>query len=426
MEYKTLGFWRTLEFIPGLSAVDAYWKFRFGNDYKFGKLFLRPNGKTAASHPCIYPNVCGCDHDVVVHDVDDIVAVCNCGRECDNFTLQQPDLVIYELNRPMLDSALAAVLKLSKESDRETDIHGTTRVGNISQNSGLRFPVFLTTQLEKQDFANVVDGLLSRNDTPFILLAPTRKLCTSKTEKRLNDRKSSFIPLSENVAITDNQQFKLLRPLKDILSQFVKLNFTTNSNYKSQPSSHLSEEYLKDGHIFKRQGNTWLVVFKGKTININDSKGMRHICQLLQNQGQEIHAATLQGVVTEDGVTPIHEATIDILDDKARRDYISEIKDIAKEREIAESNNDQSKILLLNEKTELLETELRGAKGLNGRNRAVSNNSERARQAVSKAIHTAMRSIENEHESLWKHLDNSLKIGQFLSYQPEKPTSWYY
>ena len=254
MKYKTFGFWRTLEFIPGLSAVEAYWKFRFGTDYKFGKRFLRPNGKTAVSHPCMFPNVCGCDHDVVVHGLDDIVAVCNCGRECNTFTLQQPDIVIYELNRPLLDSALASTLMLSKESDSETDIHRTTRIGNISQNSGLRFPVYLTTQLEKQDFANVVDGLLSRNDTPFILVAPNRELCTSKTEKRLTDRKSSFIPLSENVVIADNQLFKLLRPLKDILLQFVKLNFqSTDLLPPKDEQSSINKEFPEELNVLERK-----------------------------------------------------------------------------------------------------------------------------------------------------------------------------
>ena len=49
---------------------------------------------------------------------------------------------------------------------------------------------------------------------------------------------------------------------------------------------------------------------------------------------------------------------------------------------------------------------------------------ERARQAVSVAIHRALNAIKKDHEPLWQHLDNSLKIGEFLSYQPDQPTSW--
>lgn len=40
------------------------------------------------------------------------------------------------------------------------------------------------------------------------------------------------------------------------------------------------------------------------------------------------------------------------------------------------------------------------------------------------AIHRALRAIKKEHEPLCQHLHNSLKVGEFLSYQPEQPTSW--
>ena len=42
------GFWSP---VPGLSAVDAEWRMLFGDEYALAKLFLRPSGTLASSHP---------------------------------------------------------------------------------------------------------------------------------------------------------------------------------------------------------------------------------------------------------------------------------------------------------------------------------------------------------------------------------------
>ena len=48
MRNRPTGFWQALETVPGVAAVDAEWKARFGNDYGAAKAFLRPNGKLAS------------------------------------------------------------------------------------------------------------------------------------------------------------------------------------------------------------------------------------------------------------------------------------------------------------------------------------------------------------------------------------------
>ena len=72
----------------------------------------------------------------------------------------------------------------------------------------------------------------------------------------------------------------------------------------------------------------------------------------------------------------------------------------------------------------MLNEEIARSTGLHGKNREASSDRERARQSVSAAIHRALKAIKKEHEPLWQHLKNALKIGEFLSYQPDQPTSW--
>ena len=209
-----------LETVAGLSAVDAEWRTRFGDKYAAAKSFLRPNGKWASSHPCTARPGCGCAHDVVEHDPNDIVAVCRCGRGCATFPLKRSDIAVYELDRAAFDQAVAGALKLMGEADNETGLHQTTRIGVYSPYAGFRFTVYLTIQMEPDDFHHVVSGLASRTDEPFVLLAPTRALCTAPTELVLASRKSAFIALAEDLDLAGRRKLRLRRPLHDILSSF--------------------------------------------------------------------------------------------------------------------------------------------------------------------------------------------------------------
>ena len=216
--------WRAFESVSVAGSVTAEWKARLGPGYEAVMAFLRPNGKLAASYPCTVCRGCGCAHDVVVHGPEDIVAVCHCERGCETLALERSDIVVYELDRAALDSAVAGVLGLFREADTTTDVRGTTRIGVYSPYAGFRFPVYLTVQTEPDDFDDVVDGLLARNEEPFILVAPTRDLCTVEAERRLTGRKALFVPLSENVGFGDSCQLRLIRPLDEILEQFRKAN----------------------------------------------------------------------------------------------------------------------------------------------------------------------------------------------------------
>lgn len=247
MKSRPTGVWHAFEAIPGTAAVDIEWKALLGSDYETAKAFLRPNGKMAASHPCMVQRGCGCEHEVVVHDSEDIVAVCRCERGCETFSLQRSDIVVYELNRRALDASLAKVFGLFEETDSAIDLPGTTRIGVYSPYAGYRFPVYLTIQMEPDDFNRILDGLLSRNDNPFILLAPTRNHCTSMAEKRLAAKGSIFVPLSENVS----RQFQLLRSMDDIFANLPRPKENDTRLFFPTPPDAIWENVsirFKDGH----------------------------------------------------------------------------------------------------------------------------------------------------------------------------------
>lgn len=193
---------------------------------------------------------------------------------------------------------------------------------------------------------------------------------------------------------------------------------------ESRLSAELAEENPKDTCIFQKQGKTWFVAYDGVRMSIGDSRGMTYIRHLICRPGQETLAIILRGVGAPEGMTPIVGSAGEVLDGQALKEYREHLKDLEQDIREAEANNDVGTAERLKEEFEAFTAEIGRATGLGGRNRRAADDRERARQAVSVAIHRALNAIKKDHEPLWQHLDNSLKIGEFLSYQPDQPTSW--
>ena len=256
MRCSPRGFWQALETVPGLSAVAAEWQMRIGEGYEPAKPFLRPSGKLASSHPCTEQRPCECAHEVVEHGPDDIVAICRCGRGCTTFPLNRSEIAVYELDRTAFDQAVAGAFNLMGEPHTENGLHQTTRIGVYSPYAGFRFPVYLTIQLEPDDFHHVVSGLVSRTDEPFILLAPTHDLCTAPTERMLASRKSAFIPLAEALDLAGRRKLRLRRLLDDILASFRAAHLPAPTDdgsmtfFPTTPDANWSDVSIRfvDGH----------------------------------------------------------------------------------------------------------------------------------------------------------------------------------
>ena len=280
MRNSPRGFWPTLETVPGLSAVNAEWRTRFGDEYAAAKSFIRPNGKRATSHPCTARPGCGCAHEVVEHGPNDIVAVCRCGRGCPTFPLKRSDIALHELDRPAFDQALVRAFSLMEEPDPTTGLHQTTRIGAYSPYAGFRFPVYLTIQLEPDDFDSIVSGLVSRTDEPFVLLAPTREHCAAATERLLRNRKSAFVPLVENTELVGRRRPRLLRPVDDILCAFRAANLPAPEAdgsmvfFPTPPDSTWGDVAIRfvDGHTVSVQVNSEQGVFNYTQMGMSNRK----------------------------------------------------------------------------------------------------------------------------------------------------------
>ena len=195
---KQKSFWSACEMIIGPAAVELEWKQLAGGEYEGAKVFLRPMQELATRYPCMRSYICGCDHRVVIHSEDDIVGVCTCNPQaCETFRLTKSDIIIYELDRPMLHRTIVEALSLEPAEVEIPNVRWTTQMGYYSPRLGVRCPVVLTIQTEPADYRSVISVLAARNSEPFIIIAPTVNLLPPDVLEILSLRKSALFTLSD-------------------------------------------------------------------------------------------------------------------------------------------------------------------------------------------------------------------------------------
>lgn len=198
---------------------------------------------------------------------------------------------------------------------------------------------------------------------------------------------------------------------------------------------------LETGNRFCKEGGHWSITYHGKTIRPKNCKGLQHIAHLLACQGKAINSTELMSVdnlpsesiyeemsneqIVEHGLTISSMGTAeDILDARAISAYRDKLKDIEEELDDAEERNDIGQFDSLSQQKEALIDQLSKSMGLNGRARKFKTPGEKARQAVSKTVIIALKSIKKEHKELSKHFETSLRLGFKCIYSPSSHVLW--
>jgi predicted ATPase len=166
-----------------------------------------------------------------------------------------------------------------------------------------------------------------------------------------------------------------------------------------------------------RAGGQWDVVFKGRSAQIRDLKGLSDLAVLLNRPNTEVHCLELMGGAALDGVGPQ-------LDDRARREYQTRIEELQREIDSAAADNDIARAERAELELDALVEQLSEAFGIGGRARVNRSSAERARTAVTYRIRAAIRRLDEVHPDLGRHLSNAIRTGTWCSYQPESDVTW--
>jgi hypothetical protein len=196
-------------------------------------------------------------------------------------------------------------------------------------------------------------------------------------------------------------------------------------------------------NLFLKEGDYWTLKFgSNQPIRLKDSVGLVYIHHLIQHPGYEFPVLILvqqtRGAAAVGRTTTAAEArdadlspndfsgTGPSLDDQALQEYRKHIEDLEEDIEEAEQNNNPEAAANAREEKQLVESEISEAFGLGGQPRPVGSPQEKARKAVSKAIHRAIRNIKQENQHLGDHLSNAIYIGAYVSYRPESSIDWHH
>jgi helicase len=180
---------------------------------------------------------------------------------------------------------------------------------------------------------------------------------------------------------------------------------------------------LDGGPVFRRDGEKWEVSYDGRTVYLNDLVGMHYIARLLRRPGEAYPAWQLRADVAGAAVSRPASAG-EMLDSKARDEYGQRLRELREELAEAEAHNDPGRQETIQRELDALAEQLSKATGLKGRSRRASDDSERARKAVSMAIARALGGIKEAHPTLWQHLQRSIQRGRLLCYAPDGPVAW--
>jgi len=210
-----------------------------------------------------------------------------------------------------------------------------------------------------------------------------------------------------------------------------------------KPINGLTEEPLSPR--FRRSGDYWEVWFEGEEKTIKDMVGMSYIAYMLDRPDEGIKASSLYLAVTglpptepkdphkgmtaeqleEQGLSGIGlEDVNSMVDPQTVTECNKKIHELEFNITQASESGNALKEQALKKELKTTREYLASATDIRGRPRQTQDADKRIYQAVSKAISRAINELTEKHEALGRHLRNSISLGSFISYKPERPISW--
>ena len=179
-------------------------------------------------------------------------------------------------------------------------------------------------------------------------------------------------------------------------------------------------------NTFRREGQFWTLGYRGRTIRVKDTKGLRDLDRLLAHPGVELHVLDLAGGPGERSGRgrPGGGDLGELLDAQARAEYRRRVGELDRELDDAEAVGDADRAERARRERDFIAAELAAALGLGGRPRRSGDPAERARKAVTGRIRLTIGRIEDDHPELARHLANSVRTGTYCVYEPEAVTHW--
>lgn len=169
-----------------------------------------------------------------------------------------------------------------------------------------------------------------------------------------------------------------------------------------------------------RHGHKWRIEWAHRHVLVEHCVGMLHLTVLLANHDVEIPAIELvAGMSALSQVKGGPDASAQpVLDRAAVQTYRHRLSRLREQLDDPEFTSDTGRTAKARTEYDWLVADLASATGIGGRARSFTDNGERARLAVGKAIRRALDRIEQAEPLIGEHLRNAVKTGMHCSYRP--------
>lgn len=176
----------------------------------------------------------------------------------------------------------------------------------------------------------------------------------------------------------------------------------------------------------ERLAGGWRLEIDGRSTTVHDIVGLRHVAELVARPDVDIAAATLSAAVTGDAAFDATSRGVPALDRHAVADYQRRLGELDHELDLADVLGDAARARRLADERRFLIDTLRRDIGLGGRPRRLSDDTERSRMRVSKAIHRAIKHVGDADAVLGHALRTRIRTGHVCRYvtDPGQPIVW--
>jgi hypothetical protein len=174
-------------------------------------------------------------------------------------------------------------------------------------------------------------------------------------------------------------------------------------------------------NVWRFDGQVWTLGYGGRTINLQDAKGLRDLRLLLSQPGS---AVPVERLIDPENGSVSRVRSDPTLDEQTRIAYRMRLEELEGAIQMALNEHHDDWASALDRERDALVRELKAATGLGGRRRRLGDEAERARKTVSARIRDTLRHLDTTHPELAVHLRRSLSMGASCCYQPSEPISW--
>jgi len=210
---KLTRLWQSLERIPGLCDISAYWEHHCGADYPLIRPHLRSTDEFGARYPCPHPHDGHCPRRIIDYEDGTFTAICRHPHKlCQEVPLTTREALLHKLDLTSFLKPIMQTLGLRWQQPA-LRFAGMWAVGVSTRTNTRSQPAFLQVQGRQSAFLEGIRRLMIELDGPFLLIAPTEQFCDVPVQEVIQKRGIGFISLQDQMLIDDTGRFLAVDPV---------------------------------------------------------------------------------------------------------------------------------------------------------------------------------------------------------------------